>query len=48
MAILCEVPLNKDTEREREGEKDRQQQQQNYWYTVHIRKSVSVLRGSRE
>ena len=37
MAILCEVPLNKDTEREREGEKDRQQQQQNYWYIVHIR-----------
>ena len=37
MAILCEVPLNKDREREREGEKDRQQQQQNYWYIVHIR-----------
>ena len=36
MAILCEVPLNKDTEREREGEKDRQQQQQNYWYIVHM------------
>ena len=36
MAMLCEVPLNKDTQRE--GEKNRQQQQQqNYWYIVHIR-----------
>ena len=34
MAILCEVPLNKDRERERE--KDRQQQQQNYWYTYEV------------
>ena len=40
--LLCEVPLNKDTQREK-GEKERQQQQQNYWYIVHIQ-SLSVLR----
>ena len=38
MAILCEVPLNKDTEREREreGEKDRV-------HSTHT-KSIPVLR----
>ena len=35
MAILCEVPLNKDREREK-VEKDRQQQQQQYTYEVYI------------